>query len=191
MVQRVSSFEVLRAHWWALLIRGIVAILFGFACFALTGAALLLLVFWIGAFFIVDGALMVASAVRSVRTSSLGHWIWQLLGGLAGIAFGLLTFLWPGITALLLAGFVAAWAILTGVFELVTAVRMRAVIPNEWLWVVNGVLSILLGLAILAFPGAGLVGLVWLIGFYAFLAGITMIALSLRMRKSRIGATTI
>lgn len=178
------NIDALRAHWWALLIRGVIAVLFGLVCFFLTGAALYALVLLIPIYFVLDGIFMIAGALRSAGASHASHWLWQILGGVAGIVVGILLFVWPGITALLLAGFVAAWAIITGIFELVTAFRLRSALPNEWLWIVNGILSVVLGILILIFPGAGLVALVWLLGFYAVLAGITMIALSLRLRRA-------
>ena len=176
--------ESLRAHWWVLLLRGIIALLFGAACFILTGAAIFALVIFIGAFFIVDGILMIAGAIRSASASHMGHWWWQLLGGIAGIAAGVLTFAWPAITAFTLAILVGAWAIVTGAFELVTAIRLRSALPREWLWILNGILSLLFGLFVFVFPGAGLVVVVYVLGFYAILAGIAMIALSFRLRKA-------
>jgi len=176
--------EALRAHWWALLLRGAIAVLFGLLCFFWTGATLIALVFWIGIFFVLDGALMIVGAIRSISSSSAGHWWWQLLGGIAGIAAGVLTFMYPGLTAYTLTIFIGAWAIVTGVFELITAIRMRAALPNEWLWIINGVLSILLGMYFFVFPLAGAISLVWILGFYAILAGIAMIALSFRLKKA-------
>ncbi len=176
--------EALRAHWWALLLRGIVALLFGLICFVLTGAAVFALVIWVGAFFIIDGVLMIVGAIRSASASNMSHWLWQLIGGIAGVAAGILTFVWPGITAFTLAIFIGAWAIVTGVFELITAIRLRSAIPNEWLWILNGALSVLFGLFVFVFPGAGLVAIVYVLGFYAIIAGIAMITLSFRLKKA-------
>jgi uncharacterized membrane protein HdeD (DUF308 family) len=165
-------------------LRGILAVLFGLLCFFWTGATLIALVFWIGIFFVIDGAFMIVGAVRSISSSSVGHWLWQLIAGIAGVAAGVLTFLWPGITAFTLTIFIGAWAIVTGVFELITAIRLRAALPNEWLWIINGVLSILLGLYFFVFPLAGAISLVWILGFYAIVAGIAMIVLSFRLKKA-------
>ena len=183
MIGTVNT-DALRAHWWALLVRGIIAILFGLLCFFLTGAAIFALVIWIGVFFVLDGILMIVGAIQTARAWHKSQWWWQLVGGILGIAVGFLTFVWPGITAVLLATLIGAWAIVTGGYELATAIRMRAVLPNEWLWIVNGILSILLGIVIFVFPAAGLVAVVWLLGFYALLAGIAMIALSFRLRRT-------
>jgi len=183
MISPVTA-ESLKGHWWAFLLRGIVALIFAAACFFLTGATIFVLVLWIGAFFFVDGILMIVGAIRAASGSHHTHWWWQILGGLVGIAAGVLTWIWPGITALTLAIFVGAWAFVTGIFELATAIRMRSALPNEWLWIVNGVLSILLGIFIAIFPGAGLVAFTWMLGFYALLAGIAMIALGFRLRSA-------
>ncbi|MGA3038194.1 MAG: HdeD family acid-resistance protein [Vulcanimicrobiaceae bacterium] len=164
--------------------RGILAVLFGLLCFFWTGATLIALVFWIGIFFVLDGAFMIVGAVRSISSSNASHWWWQLLGGIAGIIAGVLTFMYPGITAYTLTILIGAWAIVTGVFELMTAIRLRAALPNEWLWIINGVLSILLGLYFFVFPLAGAISIVWILGFYAILAGVAMIALSFRLRKA-------
>lgn len=176
--------NALKAHWWAMLIRGIVAVLFGLLCFALTGAAIVVLIIWVGIFFIIDGIMMIVGAMHGSSQSHASHWLWQVLGGLIGIAAGIITFVYPGITAITLALVVGLWAIFTGVLELATAIRLRSALPNEWLWILNGILSILLGVFIFAFPGAGLVALVWMIGIYAVLAGVAMIALSFRLRSA-------
>jgi uncharacterized membrane protein HdeD (DUF308 family) len=179
----LPGIETLKKHWWALLLRGIVAVLFGVICFFATGIALVSLIWVIGFYFILDGILMLAGAFSSSSASDRAHWWWLIIGGIAGIAAGIFTFIWPGITALTLAILVAAWAIVTGAFELATAIRMRKVIPNDWLWVLNGVLSVVLGVLIFINPGAGLIALVYLLGFYALLAGFTMIGLSIRLRS--------
>lgn len=164
--------------------RGIVALLFGLICFVVTGAAVFALVIWVGAFFIIDGVLMIVGAIRSASASNMSHWVWQLIGGIAGVAAGVLTFVWPAITAFTLAIFIGAWAIVTGVFELITAIRLRSTLPKEWLWILNGALSVLFGLFVFVFPGAGLVAIVYVLGFYAVIAGIAMITLSFRLKKA-------
>lgn len=176
--------QSLKAHWWVFLVRALVALLFAVACFLLTGAAIVALVIWIGIFFILDGILMIVGAIRSGLDSHHSHWWWQAAGGVIGIAAGLLVLSRPDIAALTLAYFVAAWAYLTGILELATAIRLRRVLPNEWMWIVNGVLSILLGILISLFPEAGLVALVWWLGFYALLAGIAMAFLAFRLRTA-------
>jgi len=106
-----------------------------------------------------------------------------LLGGLAGIAVGVITLLKPGITTLFLLGLIAAWAILTGLFEIATAIRLRKVITGEWLMVLAGVLAIVFGLLLIANPGSGALAVVLWIGAFAVVKGIVLIALSLRLRN--------
>ena len=109
----------------------------------------------------------------------------MILNGLAGIAIGVLTLLWPGITALVLLYFIAAWAILTGVFEIAAAIRLRREIEGEWLLALAGITSVIFGILLVALPGPGALALTWLIGAYALVFGILMLVLAFRLRRWR------
>ena len=181
----LMATRTLHTHWWTFMFRGIIAIVFALACVFLTGAAIYALVLWIGVFFIVDGIVMLWHAIRSLSDTGHRHWWWLLLGGLVGIAAGALTLWWPGITALTLALFIGWWALVTGVIELIIALRFRNVLPNEWTWVASGILSMILGALMAIFPLAGLATIVWMIGLYAFLAGVSLIVFSIRLYRGQ------
>src|SRR5215510_13950510 len=119
----------LSQYWWLILLRGILAIVFGVLAFVWPGITLLTLVLFWGAFALVDGVLALAHAVMG---GGMGSRWWLALVGVAGIATGILTFMWPGLTALLLLFFIASWAIVIGVFEIIGAIRLRKEIDNEW-----------------------------------------------------------
>jgi uncharacterized membrane protein HdeD (DUF308 family) len=166
----------LARYWWAVALRGLLAVLFGLAAFFWPGITLVTLVFLFGAYALVDGVFALVSAFRADDR-------WPLLfEGVVGIAAGVVAFVWPGITALALLYLIAAWAIITGILEIVAAVRLRKVIENEWLLALGGVASIILGVILVVAPGAGALGLVWAIGAYAILFGIALIALGFRLR---------
>jgi uncharacterized membrane protein HdeD (DUF308 family) len=172
--------EQMIRNWWVLALRGVVAILFGVIAFSQPGITLTALVWTWGAYALVDGVCALVSAVRAA--TSYQRWGMLLLEGVAGIAAGIVAFGWTGITALTLLYLIAAWAIVTGIFEIAAAIRLREMIEGEWLLGLAGVLSILLGVLIVARPGAGLLASVWIIGSYALIFGIVMLVLAFRLR---------
>jgi uncharacterized membrane protein HdeD (DUF308 family) len=172
--------HALAKNWWLILLRGICAILFGVLAFAWPGVTLVTLVVLYGAFALADGVLAVAAAITGGAAAP--RW-WLAIMGLAGIAAGLLTFLWPGVTALVLLVFIAIWAIVTGVLQIVGAIQLRKEIDNEWLLIAGGALSVLFGLAVLVRPGAGALALIFVIGAFAIAYGIILVAFAFRLRR--------
>jgi uncharacterized membrane protein HdeD (DUF308 family) len=170
----------LARSWWLLAIRGVAGILFGIGAFVWPGATLAALVLLFGAYVFVDGIFAVASGISMRRHMS--RWWLTVLEGVAGIILGVLTFQSPDTTALVLLTFIAAWSIITGVFEIAMAVQMRKVIANEWLLIGSGILSIAFGIILIALPGPGALSIIWLLGSYALLFGILTLVLSFRLR---------
>lgn len=178
----VSNIRWFIENWWFTLVRGIASIAFGVLTFIWPGITILSLTILWGAFALVDGVMAIATAYRSTSAPSSSRW-WLALAGVVGVLAGLLTFIFPLGTSLGLLVFLAAWLIIAGVLQIVGAIRLRAVIDNEWWLGLIGALYILLGLSLVAFPGAGLVSVAWLIGAFAIAAGISFIGLSLRLKK--------
>jgi uncharacterized membrane protein HdeD (DUF308 family) len=167
--------------WWLLLLRGIAAILFGVLAFAWPGLTLVTLVLLYGAFALVDGVISLIAAF-SGSAKPVPTW-WLVVVGVLGIAAGVVTFVWPGITAILLILFIGAWAFVHGIFEIIGAIQLRKEIDNEWMLILGGVLSVAFGLIVLFAPGAGALALIWVIAAYSIIFGITFVALALRLRK--------
>lgn len=176
-------FNLMTQNWWAMVLRGIVAVLFGIAAFMWPGITLWMLVAIFGAYALVDG---IFAIIESFRRDVVGQRWWALLfEGLVGIAIGVLTFIWPGLTAMGLLYLIAFWAIVTGVFEIITAIRLRHEIRGEWMMALIGILSIALGFLMVAFPLAGALSVVLMIGAFVFATGALMIALGLKLRSLR------
>jgi len=174
----VHTFKL---NWWLLALRGLVAVLFGVLAFMWPGATLITLVWLFGAFALVNGILSLVLAAKTPKGyPKVGSLIF---GGLLGILAGLLAFVMPGITALGLLILIAAWAIVTGIMELVAAVRLRKIINNEWLLVLAGIASVVFGVLLLFQPAAGALVLIWWIGAWALLFGILLMILAFRMRN--------
>jgi uncharacterized membrane protein HdeD (DUF308 family) len=175
-----AMVHALAKNWWLLLLRGIAAIIFGLLAFAWPGLTLLTLILFYGAFALVDGVLAIVAAITGGVPGS--RW-WLAIVGLLGIAAGLLTFLTPGLTALVLLYFIAGWAIVTGVFEIIGAIKLRKEIDNEWLLILSGIISVLFGVGMMLAPGAGALALVWVIGAYSVVMGVIFVALAFRLKK--------
>jgi uncharacterized membrane protein HdeD (DUF308 family) len=179
--QAATMVHTLKLNWWLLALRGLVAVLFGVLAFMWPGATLITLVWLFGAFALVNGILSLVLAAKTPKGyPKVGSLIF---GGLLGILAGLLAFVMPGITALGLLILIAAWAIVTGIMELVAAVRLRKIINNEWLLVLAGIASVVFGVILLFQPAAGALALIWLIGAWALLSGILLMILAFRMRN--------
>jgi uncharacterized membrane protein HdeD (DUF308 family) len=170
-------------NWWAVALRGAAAILFGLLAFLWPDLTLAALVLLFGAYALWDGVLALFTGVRQ-RGKDQRWWV-MVIRGLVGIGAGILTFLWPGMTALALVYFIASWAVVTGVLEIVTAIELRKEIHGEWLLVLSGVLSVIVGVAMIFLPGTGALALVWLIASYATALGILMLVLAFRLRSLR------
>ena len=168
-----------------LIVRGIVGVVVGIVAFLWPGITIAALVVIFGAYAIVDGITNLVLGFS--RTGAHGRWA-HVLQGVVGIAAGVLTFMWPAISALVLILFIGAWAIITGVFEIVAAIRLRQVITGEWMLVLSGIVSILFGVMVFAFPLAGAVGISWILGAYAMTAGIILISLGVKLRKLVVAA---
>lgn len=165
--------NILSRFWWTMLCRGILWILFGLVVIAMPGISLMALILMFGLLFLVDGLANLFAAFGG-RDESENWWV-LLFAGLAGIAVGLLTFFYPGATALTLLYFVAFWAIVVGIMEIVSAFHLRKEIEGEiWLGLA-GLLSVAFGLFLLARPGAGILTLLWLLAAYAIAFGTLLI----------------
>jgi len=174
--------HALAKNWWLLLLRGIAAIIFGILAFAWPGITLLTLVILYGAYALVDGVLSIWAAIGGGGATP--RW-WLVVVGLLGIAAGLLTFFWPGITAFVLLMFIGAWALVHGIFEIIGAIRLRKEIDNEWMLILSGALSVLFGAAMLIMPGAGALALIWVIGAYSIIFGVLFIGFAFRLKNHK------
>src|SRR3954467_1080705 len=172
--------QTLSRYWWLILLRGIAAIIFGVLAFVWPGITLVTLVLFWGAFVMVDGVLALANAIMG---GNMGSRWWLALIGVLGLIVGLLTFAAPGVTALVLLWFIATWAIVLGVFQIIGAIRLRKEIDNEWTLVLGGVLSVLFGAVLVIAPLAGILALVWVIGSYAIVFGILLVMAARKLKK--------
>lgn len=173
--------RIISRNWWVYVARGIIAVLFGVAALLWPAITLGVLVLLFGIYVFIEGLLALGSALK--HRDEKGWWI-LLLEGLAGVLIGALAFLMPGVTAQILLVFIALWAFVTGILELVSAFALRKEIKGEWILGLSGILSMLIGVLLFANPVAGLLMVVWLIGIYAILFGLLLVYLGYKMRNT-------
>src|SRR5437879_7650222 len=170
------ALRELAENWWLLLLRGIAAIAFGVLAFIWPGLTLLTLTLMWGFYAIADGVLALWAAIAGKGGEIAPRW-WLAVVGIAGILAGLLTFIWPGMTALVLLMFIASWAIVIGLLQIWGAIRLRKEIEGEWLLGLSGLLSVDRGISMFAPPrGVALAVVSWL-GWFAIIAGCVYIGL--------------
>ncbi len=166
-------------NWLALVLRGVAAIVFSLLAFLMPGITIFVLVTLFGFYALVDG---VINLIAAFRTGIRDHWP-LLIEGVIGIAAGILTLVWPHITALVLIYLIAFWAIFTGIFEIVAAFRLWRLVGHEWLLLLSGIASVVFGFFVFAVPIAGALAVVIWIAAYAMLFGVLLISYGLRLRS--------
>jgi uncharacterized membrane protein HdeD (DUF308 family) len=166
-------------NWGMFVIRGILALALGVLVFVAPGPSLAALIFVFAAYAIVDGILAIGLGVSAAGGP---RWL-VVLGGILGIAIGIYTWVSPGVTAIALVLLIGSFAIVRGVAEAATAIRLRNTIDDAWLYVLSGVVSVVFGAFLIVYPGDGVLAVLFLIGYYAIFAGVTYLALGFRLRK--------
>ncbi len=172
--------------WWAFLARGLLAILFGVLALAWPSATLLVLVILFGAYALADGIFLVVKSISSWKARD-DRWL-LLFEGLLGVGIGVMAFVAPQVTELALLFYIATWSLATGIVEIVSGIRLRKEVPGEIWWILSGIASIVFAVLLMLFPGAGVLGVIWLISTYAIVFGVLLVILAFRLRGHRGGA---
>ncbi|HEV2236823.1 MAG TPA: DUF308 domain-containing protein [Ktedonobacterales bacterium] len=169
--------------WWAVVLRGVIAILFGIVALFFTGQTLLSLVYVFGVYAVLNGLLAIIAAARAGEAHR--RWGWLVVSGIAGVAIGIVSFVWPGLTAVTVVVIVAAWAIIVGVFEIGFALSFPDTLAHPWLAALSGALAVAYGVLLGVWPRTGAVTLTWLLGIYAIVYGVSLLYYANRLRTLR------
>jgi len=173
--------QFLAKHWWVFLLRGIFGVIFGIVALVMPGITLVTLVLVIGAYLFADGIISLITVI-SGQTHGDDRWLVALQGAV-GVIIGLIAFFMPGVTALGLLMAIAAWSLVVGVLQIIAAIRLRKEIRNE-LWLgLSGLISVLFALFVIAAPGEGALAVIYIIGIYAIIFGLSLIAFAVQVRK--------
>ncbi|NUE65732.1 HdeD family acid-resistance protein [Snodgrassella sp. ESL0253] len=173
--------NLLSENWWVILIRGIAALIFGLLTWFYPFISILVMVMFFGIYALVDGVMGVVIAISGRQTHQ--DWWLMLIWGIVSILAGMMTFFVPGITWLVLITLIAIWALVSGILQIIAAIRLRQSIHTEGWMIVAGILSVLVGIILFVNPVQGGIALTWVIGVYAALFGVMNIALAFRVRR--------
>jgi uncharacterized membrane protein HdeD (DUF308 family) len=173
--------NTLSRNWWLVVLRGVLSIAFGIVIFANPLVSLQTLIIILAAWLVVDGVSNIITSIQHL--SQHQHGWFTLFEGVISVLAGIGAYFWQGLTALTLLYIIAFWAIATGVMEIIAAIQLRRVIDNEWFLGLTGLVSVIAGVLLIVFPGAGILSVLWLIGGYAVVFGVLLIALGLRLRS--------
>lgn len=168
-------------RWWLILLRGIAAILFGLFALDRPLVTLATLIVFFGIYALIDGAFSVWGAIMGSRHRE-DRWL-LLLEGLVGLAIGFVTLRAPGVTAVALLFFIAAWALATGVLKIIAAIRLRREVSGEVWMVLSGLAGVIFAFLVMSHPAAGALAMVSMIGIFAIILGTLLIILSFRLRS--------
>ena len=173
--------RTLHQNWWLVLLQGVLSVVLGVLALAKPGVTLSALILLWGLLALLNGVGDVFHAIGAAGSQK--SWGWQLAGGLVGILAGLAILRWPGLSALFVLYLVALWAIMMGIVRLVGAIADHEALPHAWLVALAGVVSVLFGIAMFAWPNVGLLTLVYLVGFYAIVYGVITCVMAFRLHS--------
>jgi len=183
--------DQLAYNWWIVALRGALAVIIGIIAFFFPGITLVVLIAIFGSFVLLEGSLLLIAGIRSRKENE--RWWILIFQGLLSLGVAIITFVAPMATALALLYLMAAWAIASGVIEVVAAMRLRKEVKGEWILVLDGVITILFGLALILAPDVGLLVWIWMIGGFKLASGILLIILAFKLKRFRtrhIGSVT-
>ena len=170
-----SAVRTMSEHWWVVLLRGLLAILFGILAFTWPGLTAVILVTIWGVYALFDGIVGIIAGIK-------GKWGSLVVLGLLSILAGAVALVWPGLTAISLLWVLAIWIIVAGAMQIAAAVRLRKEVQGEWMWILSGILMVVLGLVFFMRPGAGILSVTWLIASLAIVWGILLVMLSFKLK---------
>ena len=180
--------NMLTRNWWAYAVQGLAALAFGVLTLIWPHISLRAMIALFGAFAVVTGVMLVAGSFDAAKQHL--HWGSLLAAGILDVVVGLVTWFWPGLTALGVLYLVVAWALVTGILYIVASIEFSDEIPHAWLLTLFGVLSLVLAVVLAVDPRDGILSLVYVVGIYAILGGIAELVFAFRLRDMQQGVSS-
>jgi uncharacterized membrane protein HdeD (DUF308 family) len=186
-----ATVRALGQDWWIFLLEGVIAIALGIVALVWPGPTLRVVVGLFGLLALLTGFVGIFAAIGAAGNRR--PWGWKLTTALLGILVGLVILRWPGVTVLFVLYLIGFWLILGGVVGIVESFAAHNLLPNAWLLLLTSVISVLFGIVMLAWPNVGILTVIFLVGIYAIVEGISLCILAIQVRSSAnrlLGQTT-
>ena len=172
---------IIQRNWWVMALRGLFAVLFGLIALLAPRIALLAFIYVFAAYALVDGGFAIITSI--LERDLLYRWGWVLFEGILSILAGFIAFANPALTALVLLYIIAAWAVVTGIMEIVAAFAIREFVSREWVLALAGIVSVAFGMILFFSPGVGILSILWLVGIYGIVFGVLFIVRAFQLRS--------
>lgn len=173
-------------YWWLYMLRGLLALGFGASVMVTAilfpGITVQALVILFGAYLLASGAV---AAITALFYRPESFWGSLLLNGVLSMGVGALAFAWTEVTAVALVLVFAFWLVVTGLLDIVSAVRLRHLLERQWTIGLSGLIAVVVGTVILLYPAIGALGLMWLFGGFVSVSGLFSLSCGWQMHKLR------
>lgn len=169
-----TDVQLMAKKWWTIALRGLVSVIFGIIAFAWPQLTAALMVMFFGVYVLIDG--LFAFIASFVMEGGIKRWWLKLIQGILGIVLGIIFLVNPAFTAAFIVLLIAIWAIIIGILEIISAISYAKIMPDNWLMILTGILSLIFGFLLMKNPAAGILAVIWIIGMYAIFFGMLLIA---------------
>ncbi|NNM59457.1 MAG: HdeD family acid-resistance protein [Legionellales bacterium] len=173
--------DIFKSLWLMPILRGVFAILFGIILFLCPRLSLILMLMIFGAFVMISGIFTIVMAVARRQYDVM--WRTYLTDGIVNTVIGLLFFVFPSMTSLIIIYVIAALALVGGSIQIANAIALRELFPAVWLNMIMGLLLVLFGLIVFVHPVAGAIAISYVIGLVAITYGVVAVGFGMQLRQ--------
>ena len=174
------EYSTWHVAWWDVLLRGLIALVFGLALFFWPRLSLVTFILLFAAFSFIDGILILLQTV-TIRD---GLWWVRLIHGIIALLAAVAAVIWPGLTLVVFAYLIGFYWAFTGILQIVVGFGARKAIKGEMMMIAGGIITTIVGAILLIYPLVGIVALAQVVGIFNIAFGIILALLAVKLKLS-------